>query len=143
MRPSTFPQRACRPQQCGFSLLEALVAMLILAVGILGLVGLQTTMTRAQSTAKFRADAVSIASGMSGAMWTDVANLSRYATGSCSGYAPCKDWNTKAAALLPGGSVAATVVGASGSVNITVGWTTPGESHRYTLATTIVAKDRA
>lgn len=44
-------------QQRGFSLLEALVAIVIFSLGVLGLIGLQAEAVRFSTDAKFRADA--------------------------------------------------------------------------------------
>ncbi len=91
-----------RSGQRGIALVEALVAILIFAFGIVGLVGMQAAMTRAQGTAKSRADASYLASLVLGKMWADRANLSQYSTsGGCSSYQPCKDWTDKVAATLP------------------------------------------
>lgn len=56
-------------QQSGVALLEALVSILIFSLGILALVGLQSTMIRTSIDAKHRADAATLANQMIGAMW--------------------------------------------------------------------------
>lgn len=120
----------------GFMLIEALVALLIFAFGVLGLVGLQATMTKAQSTSKYRADASFLAQQVLGTMWSDSPNLANYATANCTGYARCNSWAAKVASTLPGGTAAVTVVATDVTVAIT--WTQPNEgSHSYTTRTTI------
>ena len=52
----------------GFMLVEALVAMLIFAFGVLGVVGLQVSMTKAQTQSKFRADASQLAHAVLGGL---------------------------------------------------------------------------
>lgn len=55
-------KRYCMPdRQNGFSLLEALVAMVIFSLGVLGLIGLQAEAVRSSTDAKFRADAAFLA----------------------------------------------------------------------------------
>ena len=44
----------------GFALIEVLVAVLLFAIGILGMVGLQASMTQAQTESKVRADAANL-----------------------------------------------------------------------------------
>lgn len=136
--------RAGRRQAAqGVMLIEALVAVLIFAFGVLGLVGLQATMTKAQSTAKYRADAAFLAQQVIGTMWSDApANLVNYGTGgggvvdSCSGYARCTAWTSKVASTLPGGSVAVTV--AASDVTVAISWTQPNEgTHTYRTRSTI------
>jgi type IV pilus assembly protein PilV len=120
----------------GFMLLEALVALLIFAFGVLGLVGLQAAMTKAQSTAKYRADAAFLAQQVLGTMWSDAPNLANYATANCTGYARCNSWVSKVAGTLPGG--AATVTLAANDVTVAITWTQPNEgTHTYTTRTTI------
>lgn len=48
-------------QQQGFTLIEALVALLIFSVGILGLVGMQTVSARVSTDARFRSEAAAAA----------------------------------------------------------------------------------
>lgn len=132
IKESAYGKRAVQ----GFMLIEALVALLIFAFGVLGLVGLQATMTKAQSTAKYRADASFLAQQVLGTMWSDSPNLANYATANCTGYARCNSWAAKVASTLPGGAVAVTVVATDVTVAIT--WTQPNEgSHSYTTRTTI------
>jgi len=120
----------------GIVLLEALVAILIFVIGVLGIVGLQASMTQAQTSAKFRGDASYLATQLIGTMWGDIPNLNSYATGQCASYARCNDWKTKVAELLPGGTVDVTVIG--GLVVVTINWTVPGEGlHNYTASTAI------
>ncbi len=64
--------------QKGLVLLEALIAILIFSIGILGAVGLQASMIKANSDAKYRAEAGFIAEQRISQMWVDQANLNNY-----------------------------------------------------------------
>ncbi|MBL8350585.1 MAG: prepilin-type N-terminal cleavage/methylation domain-containing protein [Burkholderiaceae bacterium] len=120
----------------GFALLEVLVALIICAIGVLGVVGLQGAMTRAQTATSFRGDAAYLAQQLIGGMWVDRNNLAAYATGSCG--AACTDWRNRVASRLPGGSATVTVDTATGVVTIEIRWTASGEAtSRFTTATTI------
>lgn len=123
----------------GIALIEALVAILIFAFGIIGLVGLQMAMTRAQGTAKFRADAANLGSQVLGLMWADRGNLAKYDSASqCAGYNPCKEWRASVASALPGGGSQISVTPATGVVALTVTWTTAAEgTHTHVLTTSI------
>ncbi|MEQ1803861.1 MAG: pilus assembly protein PilV [Burkholderiaceae bacterium] len=134
--------RECRRQHAanGFMLIEALVALLIFAFGVLGLVGLQATMTKAQSTAKYRADAAFLAQQVIGTMWSDGPNVASYALGggvvACTGYARCNSWADKVASTLPAGTATVTVVGSN--VTVAISWTQPNEGiHTFTTRSTI------
>lgn len=128
--------------QKGFAILEAMVAIMVFALGILGLVGIQAAMTREQTNSKIRTDAAYLASQLIGEMWADIPNLSQYASGSCNGYGKCADWANKVAVNLPSGSSTVTVNATTGDVTVTLSWTMPGgDAHQYVTATTIVKTD--
>lgn len=128
-------RQAGQRQRRGFAMLEALVALLICAMGVLGVVGLQGAMTRAQTSATFRAEASFLAQQLLGEMWTDRANLASYATASCG--AACTDWQARVAARLPSGQ-STVVVANTGVVSIEIRWTAAGEStNRFTMASSI------
>jgi type IV pilus assembly protein PilV len=132
-------RRAARARAArGSMLLEALVALLIFAFGVLGVVGLQAAMTKAQTQSKFRADAAQLAQQVVGMMWADLPNLNSYTTASCTGYAPCSSWATHVASALPNG--AATIAfAAANTPTITITWTPPNEQqHNYTTTSFIV-----
>lgn len=130
--------RTPRRKAGGFMLLEALIGILIFSVGVLGLVGLQAAMTKAQTSTKFRADAAYLASELVGTMWGDVAKLSEYQTANCQSNTRCQAWSSKVASMLPNG--ASTVTVASGVVTITITWTPPNEeTHRFETATAVVS----
>jgi type IV pilus assembly protein PilV len=121
----------------GFVLIEALVALLIFSFGVLGIVGLQASMTKAQSQSKFRADASLLAQQAIGAMWSDTANLASYATASCTGHARCNDWKTRVAAVLPNATPTITFLSAN-EVQVTITWAPPHEeTHTYTTTSAI------
>lgn len=65
----THRRRGARPRQSGFLLIEVLVSILIFAIGVLALVGLQTRATQASTAAKYRADAGLLANDLIGRMW--------------------------------------------------------------------------
>ena len=121
----------------GIVLLEVLVALLIFTIGVLGLAGLQATMTRAQTLAQMRADAGHLANEAIGRMWSDVTNVGLYDAGNCAAQARCLEWQKKVAQVLPGGQGSITVE-ASGQVSVSVVWTLPGgDAHRYVSQTAI------
>lgn len=124
----------------GAALIEAMIGILLFSIGILGLVGLQASMTSAQSAAKYRADAAYLASELLGTMWMNKVNLGVYATTPASPCTDqrCLDWVNKVASGLPKGTATVAVTASTGDVNLTVGWTAPNEGTRsYVLATTI------
>ena len=60
-----------RQRQTGAYLLEALIGMLIFALGVLGIVGLQAASLRTTADSALRAEAVFAANQLLGQMWTD------------------------------------------------------------------------
>jgi type IV pilus assembly protein PilV len=122
----------------GVALIEALIALLIFMLGVLGMVGLQASMTRAQTDSKSRADAAYLAGELIGRMWGDLTNMASYNGSGCGSQPRCKEWQDKVGQALPLGTGAVTVNSGSGDVLVTVSWTLPnGESHQYVTGTTI------
>jgi len=60
-----------RQQQTGAYLLEALIGILIFALGVLGIVGLQAASLRTTADSAMRAEAVFAANQLLGQMWAD------------------------------------------------------------------------
>ena len=122
----------------GIALIEVLIALLIFMLGVLGLVGLQATMTRAQTDSKSRADAAYLATELIGRMWGDLTNMASYHGSGCASQTRCKEWQDKVSQMLPRGTGAVTVASSSGDVQVTVGWTMPnGDTRQYVTSTTI------
>ncbi len=122
----------------GVVLIEVLVAMLIFMFGVLGMVGLQASVTRAQTDSKFRADASYLASEMVGRLWSDMANLSSYNGSSCASTNLCKEWQSKVSQSLPQGSGSIAITVSTGDAVITVTWIGPdGQTHSYVTTATI------
>lgn len=122
----------------GMLLIEALVAVLVFSIGVLGLVALQASMTRAQTVSKFRADAAYVANAAIGVLRGDAGNLGNYAAGACAGFAGCADLQRRAAAALPRGTLEIDPDAGSGAVRIVVGWTAADdEPQRYTTSTVV------
>ena len=123
----------------GVVLIEVMIAMLIFMFGVLGLVGLQASVTRATSDSKFRADASYLASEMMGRLWSDLTNVASYDSSKCASTEVCKDWQSKVASSLPNGTGAVTIDTASGLATLVITWTGPDrQTHSYTTYTTIV-----
>lgn len=126
----------------GFTLLEVLIALLIFAMGILGLIGSQATAQSMAMDAKFRTEAAMHADRLITQMWTDDrsnANLSaQYATGG----AKYNAWAQQVQADgvgLPGSTGTnrpLVVVNADNSVVITLHWQGPQEKAAHTFLTT-------
>jgi type IV pilus assembly protein PilV len=145
MNVSRHHKRRQAKRVAGFAMIEVLVAVLLFAIGILGLVGLQASMTQAQTESKVRADAANLVDELAALMWSDVgtsvANLSAYKSAGCGGNLRCNAWLTKLGEVLPGGTLDTltfdeTVVDSTdpnhGMVTVTLRWSLPnGASHQY------------
>lgn len=144
---------------CGASLLEALIALLIFSIGLLGLLGLQANALGASRDAQYRAEAAVLAHEIIGIMWTDRANLTQYAHYGTAGNvcSPAGTATTNANALrwlnqfttagnakfLPGATAAAQqiFVDADRTVRVTLCWRGPQDAgwHNYTAVARIPA----
>ncbi len=141
MKASACKEKATLPGQSGIVLIEALVSVLLLSLGILGLIGLQANMAANLSDAKYRTEAAFLADQLLGQMWVDQSNLVNYAIsgGSCTQtYVRCSDWLGQVARQLPGGGASVTLNGTA--VTITVTWQTPGVGmpHNYVLSANVL-----
>ena len=127
--------------QRGVALLEALLAAVILAIGLLGTIGLQARAYSALSDAGLRAEATIAASKLLGVMNTDLANLTDYRI--VAGAAPSTRlaaWHTETRRLIPGATIVIGVTEASATAparaNIAISWRrkadTPVNTHRIT-----------
>ncbi len=144
---------AARRKSHGFALIEVMVSVLLFAIGILGLVGLQASMTQAQTSSKIRADAANLVDELVAIMWSDMTNIASYTAGGCAGNVRCNGWLTKLPEVLPGGSLAALTVNLTGTavnnqdygtVTITVNWTLPnGGTHQHTAVSNVIASAEA
>lgn len=134
-----------RNKGAGFALIEVMIAVLLFAIGILGLVGLQASMTQAQTESKVRADAANLVDELATLMWSDVgtsvANLAAYKAAGCGANLHCNAWLTKLGEVLPGGTLDAltfddgivdTTDPNHGMVTVTLKWAMPnGSPHQY------------
>lgn len=147
----SFPLR--RPQR-GVMLLEALVAIAVFSIGVLGLIGLQSAAIKNTDEARQRAAAAFYANQIIGSMWADVrANLATYAhnaagsgcgsfTASPSANAKVSDWVAavqKDLNVVSGVSMQQITVDPNNIVAVTLCWKNPGESafHFFTTAAQI------
>lgn len=108
-----------RKWQGGVVIIEALLALLIFSLGVLAIVGLQGTMMRDTTAAKFRMDASMLASERVGRMWVDIANVPSYAE------------TETTITQLPGGKRTTVVTGDAAAgyvVTVTYTWQMPGAS---------------
>lgn len=128
-----------RNRQSGIALLEALVGFLIFTIGVLGLIGLQASMTRAQTSAKYRAEASLLANEVIGVMWGDApGNQANFAGAACAGYARCSEWQNKVSALLPEGTGLVVHDPMRGQVEVTITWSQPDEGEHRLVVNAVV-----
>lgn len=154
-RSATRPARRRAPsivvRQAGVLLLEALIAILLFALGVLGLVGLQAQSMRATDASRYRAEAASLAGTLVASMWTgDAATLeANYdSRGGGPGYA---DFQSKVRARFgrvwitdPKVEFDAAKAPSSASVfvTITLAWRMPGEpSPSLHVASAVVGRN--
>lgn len=137
MRSTPRFSRPRRPRgQAGSVLLEALIAILIFSMGILAIVGMQTTAVKAASEAKYRSDASLLASELVGNMWvsdrTGATLQTNFQGGAGTNGAAYTTWLANVIAALPGVAVATNqpvvaIDPATNIVTIQVFWKLPSE----------------
>lgn len=132
------PVRRRRSGQTGVMLLEALIAILVFALGVLALVGLQTLSLKQSGDAKYRADAVLLANELIGQMWVTDRSFATLNGQFTAGGAAYQAWLGRITAnnTLPGVAanppvVQVVPVGASvppsNRVTVTLSWKAPNE----------------
>ena len=135
----------------GFTLIEVLIALIIMSVGMLGIAGLYVHSMQAGRTSMFRHNAVMLAGDVADRIRANPRAAAAYAgAGANNNCAPpaagnctiaemaANDifiWNQQAAASLPNGAVAIVFNNAvvPPTYQITVSWTEPGENLSYTI----------
>lgn len=136
MKPALYRRRGARrvgPTGAraarGVVLIEALVGIMIFSIGVLGLVGLQAAMVKAQTQANFRAEAAQLAQDLIGRMWVDTANVAGYhdAAG-CKAITLCEQWLDRVSERLPGAVAPEVKLVDGGRTEIVLTWVIPGEA---------------
>lgn len=135
----------------GFTLIEVLIALIILSVGMLGIAGLYVHSMQAGRTSLFRHNAVMLAGDVADRIRANPRAAAAYAgAGLNNNCAPpaavnCTPpemaandiflWNQQAADTLPNGAVAVAFDNAvvPPTYQITVSWTEPGENLSYSI----------
>jgi type IV pilus assembly protein PilV len=128
VKHTTISFRRFRPRQRGVALLEALIAILLLAIGLLGTIGLQARAYSALSEAGLRAEATLATEKLLGVMGNDLANVDQYALAAgATPNARLDAWFQETQAHIPGAAVVIRVTPAAAvsgfEVDMTISWT--------------------
>jgi len=136
----------------GFTLVEVLIALVIMSVGMLGIAGLYVHSMQAGRTSVFRHHAVTLAGDIADRIRANPRAAAAYGLGGTN--SGCVDggvnctlaemaandiylWDQQAADTLPSGTVAvvftAGVAAAPPTYQITVNWVEPGENMSYSI----------
>ena len=131
-----------RRQEAGVALIEVMVAILIMSLGVVGALGLQTKSLAAASNAGARGEAVMAAERLLGIVWNDQANLNTYVwAGSGTPPANLAVWVAETRTLLPSATFDITVTSqlagsTANQIGVTINWrrrsTDPLNTHRVT-----------
>lgn len=128
MKPSS-PSRKLKPaSQSGVMLIEVMIAVLIFAFGVLGIVSLQAAAVSQISDAKYRSDASLLANQLIGTMRLGDRNVATLQNSFNTGNPGYTSWKNKVLGTLPGVASfpPAVVVDNIGTVTITIQWLAPG-----------------
>ncbi len=114
----------------GFSIVEAMVALVVMSVGMLGIAGLYVSSLKAGRTAILRTKAVNMASDLADRIRANRTARNAYDTTLCT-------WRNTVQLELPQGAVACAFTlgapaGMPNSYLITISWIEPGEQANFT-----------
>ena len=135
--------------QRGSFLLEALISVLIVAFGVLGLIGLQARAIQNVDDAQYRGEAAYLANALIGQMWvsakTDPATLTANFDSKSGGpaYTEFKNWVDQRLPGATGNDPVVTITpgatGTSSNVLIQIFWQPPGEAapHHFDVDATV------
>jgi len=140
-----------RRAQRGSFLLEALISVLIVSLGLLGLIALQARAIQNVDDAQYRAEAAYLANALLGQMWVHDPKKLAADFDSGGGGANYKEFAAWIAQRLPGGNIPANApvvtvtqpgVTPAPDVRIQVFWQAPGEpagspAHKYEIVATV------
>lgn len=126
----------------GFSLIEAMVALLVLSIGLLGIAALYVETLRASRTALYRTEAVVQATDLADRMRANRVPANAYACGNPTcipanggnviADADLADWMNAIAAALPAGTAGVAYTAATATTPaayvITINWTEVGQA---------------
>jgi type IV pilus assembly protein PilV len=126
MKKMKIPAAANRRDQQGTSLLEVLIAIVVVALGLLGFAGLQVASLKSSNTAYYRSQATMLAYDVIDRMRvnrkaavTDGLYNINYGQ---AGTGDVTDWRTNVVNSLPGGNAKILVNSANGSAEIYMKW---------------------
>lgn len=130
-------------KQRGSILIEGLVSILIFSVGVLALMGMQSTAIKNASQAKYRNEAALLASQLLSQMMVDQVNIAEYADG---GGSPAREaWSQQVAQTLPNGVGSVAYVDTPATprqATITVSWRahdeTVGNEHQFVTSSNVI-----
>jgi type IV pilus assembly protein PilV len=157
---NTMIRNSKRPSQSGFSLVEVLIALVVMSVGMLGIAGLYVQSMQAGRTSMFRHHAVTLAGDVADRIranpraavaYNHAANVNGANNNCVTGGVDCNPadmaandiflWQAQADDTLPGGDVSVVFAAAVGALpptyQITISWTEPGQVPAPNYAITI------
>lgn len=126
----------------GFSIVECMVAFLIICLGLLGAAVLQAELSKSASASTFHIAAVNYSKELYSRMVADYNNLGCYAyptTGTCSSstrdqtVADVSAWANAVSSAIPNSSIAVAADPTTGKGTITISWTLHGDSQTYVM----------
>jgi type IV pilus assembly protein PilV len=129
MQQPTLRLRLRRRPGRGFSLIDALIAMALLAFGILGMTKLQARALAQATESQSRSIAMQFGDELISTALVDAANKTCYtlpAAGACAvtaARALTTDWNTRLVAALPTASATSTYTSTTGRLDVVITWT--------------------
>lgn len=124
-----------REGQAGVSLIEALVAIVIFSIAVIGLIGIQATAAKLGTDARYRSEANQLVNQLIGQMWVSDRSVETLRTRFTSGGADYGRWSSAVASMLPGVDVQtprsttapAVSIEGNGQVTVRVFWKPPNE----------------
>jgi type IV pilus assembly protein PilV len=118
----------------GFTLVEVLIALVILSIGMLGIAALYVESLRATRTALVRTEAVTLAADLADRIRANRDPANAYTNGGQNALAIAEltEWNTRLAAELPGGA---------GEVRFRAGTTTTPNQYTIRISWTEIGQD--